>query len=200
MSDDLLKKIAREAAEAAVRVTTVSQYEDGKDSNVIIPPVYASSWLSRPVAESLALAWRKALATLALAACEQALRSCPLPSGLSEARLAEIAAAADPKIQVTPQGWATGEEEAAMLRDLLAEVTLLRRLLSDEMPAAAALRHERKEGEKVGFVTGTLAQHEADKWAASDAADSFAAAHVRLAAKRVAAAVGDAPLASPPEA
>ncbi len=158
MSEDLLGRIARKAAEAAVTVCY------GNDLRV-------GPWLAcchgdeADDARADADEARRCLAPLFLAACEDALRSCPVPPSIGEERLAEIRGAADPKVQVTPQGWATSEEEAVMLRDLLAELDHCRALFRSPEGEGLALAHE--AGRRQGFALGAAQQHEADVAAAA---------------------------------
>jgi hypothetical protein len=127
------EEIAREAALALVR------FRDPHDSSpdfgggnqwaqlVVAGRHVHSDWYTAGQREDL----RDAVADAFLAAVQRALASAPVPGGLCEGRLAEIREMADPVVLVTPKGWAMGEEEAAMIRDLLRHVDHLTRALTD---------------------------------------------------------------------
>lgn len=130
-----------------------------------------------------------------VAAIDEALHGCPLPSPVSDERLAEMLACVEARVD--PEGGRRFIDEQALLEDFVTHLDFLHRILADDVPVAA-VREAHRLGRERGFAEGALRQHEIGKRAAVEEATTFIDGEAsRAAALDVAHAVADAPLATP---
>lgn len=173
------EEIARDAAEKAVTLQS--------GGGIVGVRVCVGQWVAcvhhvASKARDDAACAAALLAPLFLAAVEEYARQGPVPSDLSDERLKEIEGWQKEIRETTPNNqWAPSW---LAVRDLLAEVLFLRRLLADEA-GAASVREAYARGERAGFARGALAQFEKDR------EEQAGRGHVFT--------VTDAPLATPPE-
>lgn len=155
------EQIAKEAAEKLVEV---AESAVGWRIIYVGPSVHTAPFRDVDAAEARAARCVEHLAKGVLAAVERSLRQPLTPGGLSEGRLAEIQ-----HLRGQTGLW-TDDVADPIIDDLLAELHLLRRILSDDVPAAA-VREAYEAGRLAGFREGAEAQKAADAEAVRDLRD-----------------------------